>query len=116
MTHSTASWIQLELKAYRENTQSDRQSSSLPHLDMTVVHEADAPHVDDDQVGRGLLQCPDVEDLVHLALLLLSLLVGPVKVEKLHAVDKIVNFLHEVVEEDCLAETEAQVPGQSGEL
>ena len=80
---------------------------------MTVVHEADPPHVDHHQVGRGLLQCPDVEDLVDLPLLLLPLLVGSVQVEKFHAVDEVVNFLHEVVEEDCLAETEAQVPGQS---
>ena len=64
---------------------------------MSVVHEADSPHVDDHQVGRGLLQGPDVEDLVNLALLLLPLLVGSVQVEKLHAVDKIVNLLHEVV-------------------
>ena len=97
---------------------------------MAVVHEADAPHVDHPQVGGGLhtanhssvftscqpmtclLERADVEDLVHLALLLLPLLVGSVQVEKFHSVDKVVDFLHEVVEEDGLAETEAQVPGQ----
>ena len=96
-----------------QGNQSDNGSHpSFPHLDMTVVHEADPPHVDYHQVGRGLLQGPDVEYLVHLALLLLPLLVGSVQVEKFHAVDKVVDFLHEVVEEDGLAETEAQVPGQ----
>ena len=79
---------------------------------MTVVHKADAPHVDHHQVGRGLLQGPDVEDLVHLALLLLALLVGAVQVEHLHAVDEVVNLLHEVVQENRLAETQTQVPGR----
>ena len=100
---------------------------------MAVVHEADAPHVDHPQVGGGLhtanhssvftscqpmtclLERADVEDLVHLALLLLALLVGAVQVEHLHAVDEVVNLLHEVVQENRLAETQTQVPGREGE-
>ena len=99
-------------------------------LDVSVVHEADAPHVDHPQVGGGLhtanhssvftscqpmtclLERADVEDLVHLALLLLALLVGAVQVEHLHAVDEVVNLLHEVVQENRLAETQTQVPGR----
>ena len=52
---------------------------------------------------------PDVEHLVDLPLLLLTLLIGPVKVEHLDAVDEVVDLLHEVVEEYRLAETHAQV-------
>ena len=101
---------------------------------MAVVHEADTPHVDHPQVGGGLhtanhssvftscqpmtclLQRADVEDLVHLALLLLALLVGAVQVEHLHAVDEVVNLLHEVVQENRLAETQTQVPGRGRRL
>ena len=103
-------------------------------LDVSVVHEADAPHVDHPQVGGGLhtanhssvftscqpmtclLERADVEDLVHLALLLLALLVGAVQVEHLHAVDEVVNLLHEVVQENRLAETQTQVPGSGEEI
>ena len=34
-------------------------------LDVAVVHEADAPHVDHPEVGGGLLEGADVEHLVH---------------------------------------------------
>ena len=63
-----------------------------------------------------LLERADVEDLVHLALLLLALLVGAVQVEHLHAVDEVVNLLHEVVKENRLAETQTQVPGSGEEI
>ena len=92
---------------------------------MGVVHEADPVHVDHPQVWRRALQrpdfeklvfsllfvffSPDVEHLVDLPLLLLTLLIGPVKVEHLDAVDEVVDLLHEVVEEYRLAETHAQV-------
>ena len=54
---------------------------------------------------------PDVEHLVDLPLLLLTLLIGPVKVEHLDAVDEVVDLLHEVVEKDRLTEAKAKVPG-----
>jgi hypothetical protein len=38
-------------------------------LHVGIVDEADSPEVDDAEVGRGLLQGPDVQHLVHLALL-----------------------------------------------
>ena len=52
---------------------------------------------------------PDVQHLVHLSLLLLTLLIGSIKVEHLDPVDEVVDLLHEVVKEDSLAETHAQV-------
>ena len=52
---------------------------------------------------------PDVEHLVHLSLLLLTLLIGSIKMEHLDPVDEVVDLLHEVVKEDRLAETHAQV-------
>ena len=57
-------------------------------LDVGVVEEGDAPEVDDPQVGGGLLQDLDVEDLVHFALFLLSFLVGAVDVQHLQTVDE----------------------------
>ena len=63
-----------------------------------------------------LLERADVEDLVDLALLLLALLVGAVQVEHLHAVDEVVNLLHEVVQENRLAETQTQVPGRGEKI
>ena len=57
-------------------------------LDVGVVEEGDAPEVDDPQVGGGLFQDLDVEDLVHFALFLLSFLVGAVDVQHLQTVDE----------------------------
>ena len=82
---------------------------------MSVIHEADPPHVDHSQVGSGLLQCPDVQHLIHLPLLLLPLLVRAVQVEELHPVDEVVDLLHEVVQEDGLTQTQTQVLDLCGE-
>ena len=41
----------------------------------------DTPEIDDPEVGCGLFEAPDVEDLVDLALLLLPLLVRAVQVQ-----------------------------------
>ena len=79
-------------------------------LNMTVVHKTDAPHVDDSQVRGSLLQCSNIENLINLSLLLLSLLVGSVQVKELHTIDEVVDFLHEIVKEDSFTQTKTQVP------
>ena len=82
---------------------------------MSVIHEADPPHVDHSQVGSGLLQCPDVQHLIHLPLLLLPLLIGAVQVKHLSAIDEVENLLDEVVQEDCFTQTEAEISDLGGE-
>ena len=74
-------------------------------LNMSVIHKTNTPHVDDSKVGGGLLQCSNIEDLIDLSLLLLSLLIGPVQVEELHTIDEVVDLLHEVVKEDSFTQT-----------
>ena len=81
-------------------------------LDVGVIHKADAPHVDHPQVGGGLLQGPDVKHLVHLSLLLLALFVSPVQIQQLNPIDKIVDFLHEVVQENSFTQAKTEIPAQ----
>ena len=52
---------------------------------------------------------------IDLSLLLLPLFVGSVQVEHLHAVDEVVDLLHEVVQEDGLAEAHAEILDLGGE-
>ena len=67
MTHSTLTGNRIIETGY-SIISGHRQLDAVraERLDVAVVHEADAPHVDHPEVGGGLLEGADVEHLVHL--------------------------------------------------
>ena len=67
MTHSTLTGNRIIETGY-SIISGHRQLDAVraERLDVAVVHEADAPHIDHPEVGGGLLEGADVEHLVHL--------------------------------------------------
>lgn len=110
LTQSTASCMQFELKA----SMCESSTKLIPYMLITLKFGVALFNV---LIFRSSyfsfvlfwLFLPDVEHLVDLPLLFLTLLIGSIKVEHLDPVDEVVDLLHEVVKEDRLAETHAQV-------
>ena len=110
LTQSTASCMQFELKA----SMCESSTKLIPYMLITLKFGVALFNV---LIFRSCyfsfvlfwLFLPDVEHLVDLPLLFLTLLIGSIKVEHLDPVDEVVDLLHEVVKEDRLAETHAQV-------
>ena len=89
------------------NTNLQLNTVGAEGLDVRVVQEGNPVQIDDPEIRRGLLQGLNVEDFVDLALLLLAPFVGAHDVQHLHAVDEAVDPLHEVVQENHLAQADA---------
>ena len=100
--------MQLELKA----SMWESSTKLIPYMLITLklgVALFNVLIIKTSLVVPPFLVLPDVEHLVDLPLLFLTLLIGSIEVEHLDPVDEVVDLLHEVVKEDRLAETHAQV-------
>ena len=100
--------MQLELKA----SMWESSTKLIPYMLITLklgVALFNVLIIKTSRVVPPFLVLPDVEHLVDLPLLLLPLLIRSVQMEHLDAVDEVVDFLHKVVKEYCLAKTHAQV-------